>query len=72
MKYRDIEIDWMRELLSENKQEIFRLRKENRNLRQENERLKWLKIMGKTVEEWIEEAKKFYISKWWIWQQLSK
>lgn len=64
MKYRDIEIEWMRELLSENKQEIFRLRKENRNLRQENERLKWLKIMGKTVEEWIEEAKKFYISKW--------
>lgn len=72
MKYRDIEIEWMRELLSENKQEIFRLRKENRNLRQENERLKWLKIMGKTVEEWIEEAKKFYISKWKLWQQLSK
>lgn len=64
MKYRDIEIDWMKELLKENEQEIFRLRKENRNLRQENERLKWLKIMGKTVEEWIEEAKKFYISKW--------
>ena len=64
MKYRDIEIEWMRELLSENKQEIFKLRQENRNLRQENERLKWLKIMGKTVEEWIEEAKKFYISKW--------
>ena len=40
MKYRDIEIEWMRELLRENKQEIFRLRKENRNLRQENERLR--------------------------------
>lgn len=64
MKYRDIEIEWMKELLKENEKEIFRLRKENRNLRQENERLKWLKIMGKTVEEWIEEAKKFYISKW--------
>ena len=72
MNYKDIEIEWMKELLKENEKEIFRLRKENRNLRQENERLKWLKIMGKTVEEWIEEAKKFYISKWWIWQQLSK
>lgn len=72
MKYRDIEIEWMKELLKENEKEIFKLRKENRNLRQENERLKWLKIMGKTVEEWIEEAKIFYISKWQLWQQLSK
>ena len=37
MNYTDIEIDWMKELLKENELEIWRLRKEIKNLKEERE-----------------------------------
>ena len=39
MNYTEIEIDWMKELLKENELEIWRLRKEIKNLKEENVRL---------------------------------
>ena len=37
MNYTDIEIDWMKELLKENELEIWRLRKEIKNLKEEKD-----------------------------------
>ena len=57
MKYRDIEIEWMKELLKENEVEIARLRKERRRLENELNRIKNYKIFWKTVEEWEKDYK---------------
>ena len=57
MKYRDIEIEWMKELLKENEVEIARLRKERRKLEKELHRIKNYKILWKTVEEWENDCK---------------
>jgi len=37
MNYTEIEIDWMKELLKENELEIWRLRKEIKNLKEERD-----------------------------------
>ena len=57
MKYRDIEIEWMKELLKENEVEIARLRKERRKLEKGLHRIKNYKILWKTVEEWENDCK---------------
>lgn len=40
MNYKEIEIDWMKELLKEKEEYIQKLEKENKELRKENESLK--------------------------------
>ena len=61
MKYRDIEIEWMKELLKENEIEIARLRKIRRELEKELDKFKHYKIMWKTVEEWEKDYKEKFM-----------
>ena len=56
MNYTEIEIEWMKELLKENELEIWRLRKEIKNLKEERDN--FMLKYAKAVEEKVVETNK--------------
>jgi len=76
MDYTEIEIDWMKELLKENELEIWRLRKEIKNLKEERDFFKEQATLwrndykneyekNKKLKEELERYKKQYEHTMW-------